>query len=412
MASHRYWRIYVTACYSSATTVELAEVGMYTTVGGSNVVSGGTASADVELDASHNAAKACDGNTSTYWVSGSGSEGNLPHWWKYDFGNGNDKDIVEFSIRVNNNGGNSPATFVFQYSDDGSTFTTSGSYTNLQLLLSNTYRFRATNNSKECWGLYVTESNYVSQITIAEIEFHTSVGGSDVTPTPTACPPVASATYEPRRAFSNDGTTLYFAKIATPPTPVRVAAYIGGTQDVVEYTVQAHTTYASSAPKAWNVQYSSDGGATWTTVVSETGQTGWTSGEIRTYSVGVNQTLEPTTGAVTVTGQTPSVGWTLEAGTGSAVVQGNVPEVSQGTSRSLEPGTGSVVVVGNMSGVIQGIDQTIEPVTGEVICSGETPEVLSNVTVFEPVSGSVVYTGYKPKIKQGNVRGVDQFFFG
>ena len=52
---------------------------------GSDILTGGTASANAEYDASTSAAKACDDDTGTRWATGTSDP---PNWWKYDFGAG------------------------------------------------------------------------------------------------------------------------------------------------------------------------------------------------------------------------------------------------------------------------------------------------------------------------------------
>lgn len=95
---------------------------MRTSIGGSNVVSGGTASASSEYSASYSAAKAFDGSVATDngWLSGN----HAYEWLQYDFGAGNDKDIVEIVLKTPAASGsgivssNLPVYGVCQASDD------------------------------------------------------------------------------------------------------------------------------------------------------------------------------------------------------------------------------------------------------------------------------------------------------
>ena len=68
MAAHRYWRLRVTEG-TAAAYVYIAEVQFATSPGGSNVATGGVASASSESSATFDAPKAFDGNSSTYWSS-------------------------------------------------------------------------------------------------------------------------------------------------------------------------------------------------------------------------------------------------------------------------------------------------------------------------------------------------------
>jgi hypothetical protein len=51
---------------------------------GSDFLTGGTASASTEYNATYAASKACDNNTGTWWNNNNA----LPSWWRYDLGAG------------------------------------------------------------------------------------------------------------------------------------------------------------------------------------------------------------------------------------------------------------------------------------------------------------------------------------
>lgn len=57
---------------------------------GSDVLIGGTASADEIFSATYSAEKAVDDNTSTFWATTASA---MPHWWKYDLGAGVSKTV-------------------------------------------------------------------------------------------------------------------------------------------------------------------------------------------------------------------------------------------------------------------------------------------------------------------------------
>lgn len=126
MSAHRYWRVNVTLC-NGRNFVGCAEMEMFTAVGGSDVCSGGTALQSSNFGGGP-AANAFDNSGSTNWYSGNGA---LPEYLGYDFGSGNDKDIVGFSWVPRNDGfanSDAPNTGTLQYSDDGSTWTTRFSF--------------------------------------------------------------------------------------------------------------------------------------------------------------------------------------------------------------------------------------------------------------------------------------------
>jgi hypothetical protein len=118
--SHRYWRVYIASVDRPNGYAGMAEVELRTNVGGSDETGAGTASASSEYSGCE-ANKAVDNDAGTYWYSGNGT---VPHWWKYDFGNGVTKDIVEVAITsVTGYEDSGPKHFHLEYSDDGNSWT-------------------------------------------------------------------------------------------------------------------------------------------------------------------------------------------------------------------------------------------------------------------------------------------------
>jgi hypothetical protein len=93
---------------------------MAATAGGPTLLGSGTASA------SENTSTASGAVSHTGWSS---VDAILPIWWQYDFG----RPVTVAELRItsgyNSYGLTGPATFNFQYSDDGATWTTSESLT-------------------------------------------------------------------------------------------------------------------------------------------------------------------------------------------------------------------------------------------------------------------------------------------
>lgn len=136
MAAHRYWRLMVRG---AASTPGVGELQMRTSIGGTNVATGGTPSASSSQGA-YTADKAFNGITNDTgsgngWFSnsttGSDGIGSWP-WLQYDFGAGNEKDIAEIVIfapgSAGVNVGNMPTAWSFQWSDDGVKWTTQRAY--------------------------------------------------------------------------------------------------------------------------------------------------------------------------------------------------------------------------------------------------------------------------------------------
>jgi hypothetical protein len=139
MSAHRHWRIYVTQRGTDATYCNIAEIKYRITAGGATVTGSGTASASSSQGAGFDAGKAYDTSHGTCWAMQTGS--NVPEWNAYDFGAGNDKDIVEVAITgLNFAGYQTPRGFDIQHSDDGTNWTTALSVTGLSAWANNETR--------------------------------------------------------------------------------------------------------------------------------------------------------------------------------------------------------------------------------------------------------------------------------
>ena len=114
MAVHRYWRLW---CYAPTGYNAIGEVEMRAAEGGADQLSGGTPSASSVYQAGYEADHACDGDTGTTWISESVITSS---WWQYDFGAGNELEIVEIAmiprvaVYTQNMG-----SFILKFSDDG-----------------------------------------------------------------------------------------------------------------------------------------------------------------------------------------------------------------------------------------------------------------------------------------------------
>lgn len=126
MTAHRYWRLFIADNFepygANRYYTSLTELEMFTTVGGSNVCTGGTAIASSDFTGSGwSMNNAFDGakNVDIGWAANNVAP---PAWIGYDFGAGNEKDIVQYSFTVRSHAGSmtqSPRIFTLQYSDDG-----------------------------------------------------------------------------------------------------------------------------------------------------------------------------------------------------------------------------------------------------------------------------------------------------
>lgn len=129
MAAHRYWRLTVNANWGSTTYHLVAGLALRSTPGGTNhaLTGNGTSSASSNWNlTTSDSPKAFDDNTTTTWASANNT---VPAWLQWDFGSGNEKDIVQAVINLstaaqgyNTNGFVRNTTL--GYSDNGSTWTT------------------------------------------------------------------------------------------------------------------------------------------------------------------------------------------------------------------------------------------------------------------------------------------------
>jgi len=116
MAAHRHWRVLFPEVNSSI-YVQLTEVEFRQAVGVPEIPTGGTAYASSVYGASYAASRAFDGNITTAW-STAGDQA-INSWIAYDYGAGNEKDILEVAVRCDNGTSYAPKSIQIEYSDDG-----------------------------------------------------------------------------------------------------------------------------------------------------------------------------------------------------------------------------------------------------------------------------------------------------
>ena len=283
MAAHRYWRINVTEAVH-ASWLDIREIEMHTSIGGADVTGSGTASASSE-SAGFEASKAFDNNSSTTWFTS--SAGTLPQWIKYDFGSGNDKDIVELQL-TSWSYQEQWVSFQFQYSDDDTNWTTLFTVENDEPLdtgTSRTYSGNDTptmNGADSFWRVRTTTVDGGTVFGVAELEFRLTNGGADQA---TGGKAFANRSFDtgfiPPKAVDNDASTKWASKTTTGWIGYRWS----GAKDIIEIAVTARNDgFHNQAPKNFVIEYW-DGSAYQTAYTSGT-ETGWTSGETRVFTFG------------------------------------------------------------------------------------------------------------------------------
>ena len=221
MAAHRYWRIMFTGPGNQAGQIDLGWVKLFETVDIDATVAaspssvGGTA-----IDGEHFSGTYLPSRAFTYTNSETGDNWatlastatyGTTKWIGYDFGAGNAKDIVAYSISYYSS--YMPWEWVFQYSDDASSWTTVHTVTGFRFEANTTHYFRCptatlTGAGYRFWRIHGSGSGTV--LSIGEIQLRTAVGGSNVLVSP----------YHSLRAdsFNGDAPTSYGTRKALDGT--------------------------------------------------------------------------------------------------------------------------------------------------------------------------------------------------
>jgi hypothetical protein len=184
---------------------------MRITSGGTNVATGGTASASSVYAPEYPASNAFDGNDNTIWAS-AGVSGT---WIEYDFGSGNDKDIVEITWRGRNDccENQNPSDFAIQYSTDdivwtdawrvhGTPYTTPGEV--------RTFTKPTGLGSCQYWAVRMGRGTGTVAMGGAEMDLAESNGGSDITGSRTGDRAYTTYPgYPPSNLFDNDIDSIW-----------------------------------------------------------------------------------------------------------------------------------------------------------------------------------------------------------
>jgi hypothetical protein len=295
-ATYSYYRVLFSAAQSGA-YISLAKVEFRDSVGGTNLASGGTPSADSFYSAGYESDKAFDADATTVWASAA----TFPHWLKYTFPG--PVTVGELAIQAVNSGygtlTESPKDFVLQYSPNNTDWTTvlsatgqtSWSYGQVR-----TYAVSQVNYPPDdpappaltpySYRLLVSDANGDTSFNLASFIMRQTVGGTNIVADGTASASAVGGGSSASYAFDGDSTTSF---VSGSGLPQWIEYTFPDVQDVVEVLIRPVPTAFGSltgCPKDFLFQQSIDGGA-WTTLITATGQTDWDYGVIRTYAVSV-----------------------------------------------------------------------------------------------------------------------------
>lgn len=239
MTTHRYWRVYCRLNSGNGSFTGLTEVEMATSAAGADVTSttfaigSGSYQAGSVTTAFNN-----DFTGDVVQWNGTGAG----QYVGQDFGAGNEQDIVEVRIRPNKDAANRTFGEIdIQYSDDGSTWTTSWSITQTSWSVGTTQTFNPPSAAAHrYWRIRPLRAfnGNLSGFGIAEVEMRETVGGSDATGSGTASARTAFAGAGAANAFDNSGATIYSHNTAVTESDwLQYDFGSGVTKSIVEVTL-------------------------------------------------------------------------------------------------------------------------------------------------------------------------------
>jgi hypothetical protein len=199
---HRYWRIYSRLNGGNSGTTAIYELQLRTAVGGTTVTGSGGATSSAGT-----AANAFDGNTAT----ACNLTNAVGQWLKYDFGAGNERDIVEIAAVCDSSSGTNLNEFDIQWSDDGSTWTTAWSVSKpTGWTAGTTYVFTKPDAvASRYWRVRGFTAVGSGAEYVSEMEMRSAIGGADQCSGGTAIARGWFSTYVPANAFDNNFSTFY-----------------------------------------------------------------------------------------------------------------------------------------------------------------------------------------------------------
>jgi VCBS repeat-containing protein len=332
--SHLYWRL---SFVDDGGYGSMAECVMKTTSGGSQAATGGTATASTTNTTGGGltfaASKAFDGSTATFWATSSDGSSGGPHWLAYQFASAVNIVEVTLTSRPDSFYNETPKRFALQYSDDGTTwyskayFITTSWTSSTQ---SRTFTVPSNTGAATNWTIWFDVLNAGSvNHAIAEIEYHASIGGADITsPTGTVATNSTGAFHTAIEAFDNNTGTYYST---SGPNLAYMNYTFPSAVQPVEMTIRSLASGTELPPKQFAIATTSDF-LSWAVRYVSPVQSAWTNSEVRTYllpyvayaapsitSSSTVSVVENTTAVLTLTasGSGP-MAWSITGGADSA----------------------------------------------------------------------------------------------
>lgn len=208
------------------------------------------------------------------WQSNVGRD----HWIGYDFGAGNEKNIVQFGVWPRSAfADQKPKSAFLQFSDDGVNWKSKLSIPALNVgMLAKAPQTSRTHGAHRYWRLNMLRTIDNTAVAAGEVELRATYGGPDVTTpaTPVTAYSRQSATYDATMASDDNLDTLYSA-YKTTNAASWLAYDLGTPVEIVEVAVRSRSDgYTMTNPICFGVQYSDDG-TDWTTAWTMNDPTPW-----------------------------------------------------------------------------------------------------------------------------------------
>lgn len=295
-SAHVYWRLNVTvdqSCFAGGNHFANIDDVFFYDVNGNNIATtGGTASDSGNLASS--AANAFDNNGGTLdSIDTNGLYGVGGHpttvFLEYAFSSAKDPGWIKVNGTLNGGGfgcvdGQGFNTFTAQYSDDNASWTTAHTTTNFRNLDYSPVGYTGVNGTAHrYWSFLQINAKLTNEPDAAEIEFHATPGGSDLS----SCTTISSSDlggFPKTNAHDSNTGTFWVSNTTT-----RFTSYIGcdyGTAKTVnefKLRVRNDSFATNEGTRDGMVRYSDDG-STWTTQWVVTDQASWSAGEVRTFA--------------------------------------------------------------------------------------------------------------------------------
>ncbi len=293
MSAHRYWRLNLNEVTGGG-AFSFAALEYHATAGGTNVATGGTASAS----------NTYSGSSSTNCFAGTGlwssTNASLPCWIQYDLGLGNDKDIVEVVATSRNDAyfNQTAVEFTLQYSDDGTTWYSKAVCIHDGWTQNETVTFTipttAGTAAHAWWGISIINSANAFGYVVEEMFFAATHGGASLCTGGTARSTQQYSSFSADLAFDGNNATIWAGNDKNQQT---LTYHLTSSSVVTQMSMTGYSATPNQTPSDWAVIYSDDGkcwayfpawtvtGATWSANVAQTFNAPAAAGETSTVTM-------------------------------------------------------------------------------------------------------------------------------